>query len=267
MCKSKAEGGQRCSFHTSQAVRRAERAYDTSPSGGTRALLVDAWVEHASTPSGHREAFANAMNGAFGPGGLPSSYWTQIAQRGADLRSRNQMLAQAFRSDTTAVATEQWPVRTVRCRECTDGASVHGDDSEQTAHNYAAHLTRGHGHSAASAQYNANQVVNTASTRIATRKATACAVLRLTGQNMPDEDSRALMRDLTETGFTLTPSAAARPMTPDAAERFRSALARHVPAHTVDLGALADEMVERQLDVDEVVQQPRNSALAAAINA
>lgn len=58
MCKSKAEGGRRCSAHTRAALDRALKAHAAAPSFGAYEQVQEAWAEHASTAKGRAEVVA-----------------------------------------------------------------------------------------------------------------------------------------------------------------------------------------------------------------
>jgi hypothetical protein len=97
MCRSQAEGGQRCYRHTRTRLATREAAYAGSGMSGDLRALVEAHVDHASTRMGRAEATAHRDAGHPGPGGLPNSYWQQIIDQGEALQQRNAMMAQIAR--------------------------------------------------------------------------------------------------------------------------------------------------------------------------
>ena len=96
MCKSQAEGGQRCYSHTAAALNAAKMDYLLHPDGEHCAAVIDAYITHASTPRGQQEIQdIIATPGAPGPVGLEPGYWLRIAGQGDMLRERNHLIAAA----------------------------------------------------------------------------------------------------------------------------------------------------------------------------
>lgn len=98
MCKSQAEGGQRCASHARAAVEHARLVATHRPHPDHLAALIDREIEYASTPEGLAQAIANAEIGAEFPGELGAEMWTKVASGGQLLRERNQMVGAATKA-------------------------------------------------------------------------------------------------------------------------------------------------------------------------
>lgn len=93
MCKSAAEGGQRCASHTGKTLKTAIARYKASPSDDTYMAVQAARAEFASTPTGA----ATLMKQMDGLSAESADGWAirQALKRGALIRERNAELAAA----------------------------------------------------------------------------------------------------------------------------------------------------------------------------
>ncbi|MGV8909157.1 MAG: hypothetical protein ACOH1Y_09255 [Propionicimonas sp.] len=76
-------------------MSKTQDRYDQTGSGDDLQVWLAAETDYASTPEGHAEALRKVGAGELAPGELPAEYWQRIADNGALLRERNEMIAQA----------------------------------------------------------------------------------------------------------------------------------------------------------------------------
>ena len=108
MCRSQAEGGQRCAAHAKarmdQAARRAAQAR-ASGDAAARTQALDAWeeaaVEYASTPTGHHDISARLATAEADGNPRGAARWASVLRRGESLREANQAAASAVRDRET----------------------------------------------------------------------------------------------------------------------------------------------------------------------
>lgn len=108
MCRSQAEGGQRCAAHAKarmdQAARRAAQAR-ASGDASARSQALDAWeeaaVEYASTPTGHDDISARLAAAEADGNPRGAARWASVLRRGESLREANQAAATAVRGRET----------------------------------------------------------------------------------------------------------------------------------------------------------------------
>jgi hypothetical protein len=103
MCKSEAEGGQRCAAHTRKALAKAIERRDRDPRPSTYDGVRAAEAEHASTSAGRREFEQRLAN--------PRLDWAdqyalkKTLARGAEIRERNLAVQDALRDQVAQAST------------------------------------------------------------------------------------------------------------------------------------------------------------------
>lgn len=109
MCKSQAEGGQRCAAHTRDAYRTADAALTEAQAAGDAAALAVAtqrWdaaaAEYASTPTGHAELDQRRLQ-------YQAHGHTAAASRLAAALRRGQTLREANTAAAAAIAQARTP--------------------------------------------------------------------------------------------------------------------------------------------------------------
>lgn len=136
MCKSQAEGGQRCAAHSLQRMERAaERVKTASAAGNTRerdrqsAKWERAAVDYAATPTG-QEAVTTWRDEAIAAGDHRAvGRWDSILRRGTEQRERHQ------------AARETQPSATAPATSPGSGSPWDAIDAEQNARTPSAGLT------------------------------------------------------------------------------------------------------------------------------
>jgi len=94
MCKSQAQGGQRCAAHTRAALSAAEAAYAQSPTPARYDDVQEARAQYASTPEGLGKAFDQAgIDPRFAQSAAQDpavrAEWEAAFRRGSQIRERN----------------------------------------------------------------------------------------------------------------------------------------------------------------------------------
>jgi hypothetical protein len=126
MCKSQAEGGQRCSAHTRPAFESARQAVTDAIASGETHLAADLWTkydkaaaEHASTTAGQAEIVALGDAAANRGDHTEAAFMYNAEARGAALRAQNVDAGiriaglAAFRSEDTYTFTSSSQLGTV----------------------------------------------------------------------------------------------------------------------------------------------------------